>query len=50
MDLFQMDGLIEGGYLYRKLLHDGNLGSENMGEVIICSHCGEIIVVGEVVW
>ena len=50
-DLFEMEDLIEDGYLYDELLPKNKAwGKENWGEIVKCPECKEKITIELVEW
>lgn len=49
-DLFEMENLTDGGYLYKQLLLDGVFGKENLGEMVECPFCRHKFIIGDVTW
>jgi len=47
-DLFDIQGLIDDGFLHRRVLSDNGLGCKDLGEEIKCPKCHKPFMVGEI--
>ena len=50
-DLFEIESLIEEGYIYGELLpNDDTWGKDHWGEIVECPECSEKMVINEIAW
>jgi len=50
LDLFSVESLTEGDYIYRQLIAQDGFGKKDWNEEIKCYKCHQVFIVGDVDW